>query len=163
MKANKALKRLTKIDASLSDLIDRYAASERRVKELLHDAKASVLRAKEAVSLQISTRTATKPHVRHIEQPPLQATSKPKRKLSAAGRKAIIAAMKKRWALKRAEAEKAKSAVAKKNAAKKVVAKKAAVKAAPATAARGSAPVKKAAAISTVSAPEQTVAQATAQ
>jgi hypothetical protein len=37
----------------------------------------------------------------------LPSTPKPKRKLSAAGRKAIIAATKKRWALKRAEAAKA--------------------------------------------------------
>ena len=41
-----------------------------------------------------------------------KAAPKAKRKLSAAGRKAIIAATKKRWALKRAEAAKAKPAAA---------------------------------------------------
>jgi hypothetical protein len=52
--------------------------------------------------------------------------SKPKRKLSAAGKAAIVAALKKRWAAKKAEGVKAKPAVAKKTAVKKAVAKKAA-------------------------------------
>ncbi len=38
-----------------------------------------------------------------------EAVPKPKRKLSAAGRKAIIAATKKRWELKKAEASKAQT------------------------------------------------------
>src|ERR1019366_2736993 len=54
---------------------------------------------------------------------------KPKRKLSAAGKAAIVAALKKRWAAKRAAAKKAAKAqqapAAKKAAAKKSVAKKA--------------------------------------
>jgi hypothetical protein len=46
--------------------------------------------------------------------------SKPRRKLSAAGRAAIVAAMKKRWAAKRAEAGETKSAaVARKTGRKK--------------------------------------------
>jgi hypothetical protein len=86
MKANKALKRLAKIEASLSDLIERYAASEEGVKELLHDAKASVLRAKKAVGLQKSSRTATGASVK---------ARKPKRRhLTAEGRKRISLAAK---------------------------------------------------------------------
>jgi hypothetical protein len=80
------------------------------------------------VSLQASSGTAKNPPVKH-SKPTSRATpkpSKPKRKLSAAGRKAIIAATKKRWALKRAEAEKA---APKKIARKNVAAKNAAVKA----------------------------------
>jgi hypothetical protein len=51
---------------------------------------------------------------------------KPKRKLSAAGKAAIVAALKKRWAAKRAEAAKAQQApAAKKTAAKKAAAKRA--------------------------------------
>jgi hypothetical protein len=57
MKASKALKRLTKIEASLSNLIGRYKASDGSVQGLLSDAKASVLRAKKAVSLQASPMT----------------------------------------------------------------------------------------------------------
>jgi hypothetical protein len=53
-------------------------------------------------------------------------SSKPKRKLSKAGKAAIVAALKKRWALKRAEAAKAKPA--KKTARKKGAVKKAAAK-----------------------------------
>ena len=76
-----------------------------------------------------------------------------------------MAATKKR-ALKRAEAAKPKAAVAKKSAPKAV--KKAAVKAPPAKAAKKSAPVRKsvvkmATPLETAPAPEQTVAQATAQ
>jgi hypothetical protein len=65
-------------------------------------------------------------------EPPATATPeapKPKRKLSAAGRKAIIAATKKRWRLQNAAAKAAaKKAASKKAAVRKVVAKKAAAK-----------------------------------
>jgi hypothetical protein len=64
--------------------------------------------------------------------------AKPKRKLSRAGRAAIIAATKRRWALKRAEAAKAKPAakksVSKKTPVKKTTAKKSVPKAAKNTA-----------------------------
>ena len=74
--------------------------------------------------------------VRSDSEQPLQPTSespKPKGKLSAAGRKAIVAATKRRWALKRAEAAKEKPASAKKAAPalKKTAVKKAVVKAGP--------------------------------
>jgi hypothetical protein len=166
MKATKALKRLGKIEASLSDLIERFSASDHRGQEFLQNAKASVIHARETLQ---ASRTAKKPRVKHSDEPPVKATSepaKPKRKLSATGRKAIIAATKKRWALKRAEAAKPKSAVAKKGAPSAV--KKAAVKTSPAKAAKKSAPVRKsvvktAAAQETVPAAAQTVAQTTAQ
>jgi hypothetical protein len=165
IKATKALKRLAKIETSLSDLIERYAAKEHRGQEFLQNAKASVIRARE--TLQASSRTAKNPHVKHGDEPPVKATSepsKPKRRLSAAGKAAIVAALKKRWALKRGEAAKPKSALAKKGTPKAV--KKAAVKAAPAKAAKKSAPVsvvKTATAQETAPAAAQTVAQATAQ
>ena len=72
--------------------------------------------------------------IRGESEPPAPATpAKPKRKLSKAGKAAIVAALKKRWALKRAEAAKSKPAAAKKAAPKKaavkrVVAKKVAAK-----------------------------------
>ena len=49
---------------------------------------------------------------------------KPKRRLSEAGRKAIVAATKNRWALKRAKAAKTQQAAPKEAAVKKAVAKK---------------------------------------
>ena len=70
-------------------------------------------------------------------EPPSQG---PKRKLSCAGKSAIVAATKRRWALKRAEAVKAQPAPAKKAAAKK------------------SAPVKKAPKKKTAPTPEVAVA-----
>jgi hypothetical protein len=99
MKANKALKRLAKIEASMLDVTERYSASVPHVRNLLQDAKAAVTRAKEAVSLQVSSGAAKNPPVKH-SKPPSKATpeaSKPKRKLSAAGaaRKAPGAAAKK--------------------------------------------------------------------
>jgi hypothetical protein len=60
MKANKALKRLTKIEALMADVAERYSASPPHIREVLQDAKAAVIRAKEAVSLQASSRTAKK-------------------------------------------------------------------------------------------------------
>jgi hypothetical protein len=63
-----------------------------------------------------------------------EVTPKPKRKLSEAGRRAIVAATKKRWALKRAEAVKTQQAAPKKTAVKKAVAKKTATTSTPAAA-----------------------------
>jgi hypothetical protein len=75
--------------------------------------------------------------IRGASEPPAPATPealKPKRKLSAAGRKAIQDALRRRWAQKRAEGAKAQPANAKNTARKKAAAKKAAVKALPAKA-----------------------------
>jgi hypothetical protein len=157
MKANKALKRIAKIEALMSDVTERYSASAPHIRQVLQDAKEAITQAREAVSLQASTGTAKNARVKD-SKPPSKAMpepSKPKRKLSAAGRKAIIAATKKRWALKRAEAAKAqlrtekkaaKKAARKKSASKKAATKKAAVKAPPTKAAKKRAPVKKSAA-----------------
>ena len=130
MKANKALKRLVKIEALMSDVTERYSASAPHIRELLQVAKATVTRAKEAVSLRTSSGTAKNPAVKH-STPTSKVTpepSKPKRKLSAAGRKAIVAATKKRWAAFHVakEAKKREPAVP-----KKIVRIKTAVKATP--------------------------------
>ena len=53
MKANKALKRLAKIEALISNVTQRYSASAPAVRKVLRDAKAAVARAKEAVSLRL--------------------------------------------------------------------------------------------------------------
>jgi hypothetical protein len=134
MKAKKALKRLAKIEALMSDVTERYSASAPHIREVLQDAKAAVNRAKEAVSLQASSGTAKNPPVEHSKpkSKPTPEPEKPKRKLSAAGRKAIIAATKARWARVRAESTGAtkttQPAAAKKATPKKVARKKIAVK-----------------------------------
>jgi hypothetical protein len=155
MKANKALKRLARIEGLMSNLTGRYSASAPGVRDVLQNAMAAVTRAKEAVGLEASSAASKNPPVHseaiRIASPEIP---KPKRKLSAAGRKAIIAATKKRWALKKAEA-------ARLNPPKTAAPKKAAVKKiAPARAAKKSAPgknptVKEAAAKKTVLAPAQ--------
>src|SRR5258708_669 len=63
MKANKALKRLAKIEALMSSVTERYSASAPHIREALEDAKAAITRAKEAVSLQTPSGTATKPPI----------------------------------------------------------------------------------------------------
>jgi len=128
MKANKALKRLAKIEALISDVTERYSASAPHIREVLQDAKAAVTRAKESVSLQASSGTAKNPAVKH-SAPTSRATPeppKPKRKLSAAGRKAIVAATKKRWAAFHAakQEENPEPAVPKKAKPKKTAQKK---------------------------------------
>src|SRR5258708_6829359 len=108
MKTKKVLKRIAKIEALMSEVTERSSASAPHIRELLRDAKAAVTRAKEA--MQASSGTAKKGPVKHSE-PTSRATPespKPKRKLSAAGRKAIVAATKKRWAaVRKSEARKA--------------------------------------------------------
>src|SRR5260370_39649247 len=90
MKAKKALKRLSRAETLLSSVIDQYAASEHRVRELLDAAKASIVRAKEPVAVQASPRPAKKP--------PMRADQPTRRNLTAEGRKRIALAAKKRWA-----------------------------------------------------------------
>src|ERR1035437_10108684 len=123
MTPNKILKRIAKIEAFISKVTERSSASAPHIRELLRDAKAAVTRAKKAVSLQASSGTAKNRPVKHSE-PSSKTTpelSKPKRKLSAAGRKAIVAATKKRWAAFHAakQAEKPEPAVPKKATPKK--------------------------------------------
>ena len=48
MKAKKALKRLAKIDALISDVTERYSKGGLQIREALQDAKAAFGRAKEA-------------------------------------------------------------------------------------------------------------------
>jgi len=68
MKANKALKRLAKIEALISDVMERYSSAP-HMREVLQEAKAAVTRAKEAVSLQVSSGTAKNPPVKHSRLP----------------------------------------------------------------------------------------------
>jgi hypothetical protein len=90
MKAKKALKRLTKVEALLSNVIDQYAAGKEDMRELLDSAKMSVVRAKKTVNLKAAPRAAKKP--------PAKAES-PRRRLSAEARKKLSLAAKKRWAV----------------------------------------------------------------
>ena len=55
MKANKALKRLAKIETLMSDVAERFSASAPHLREALKDLKAAVLIVKEAVKVQAST------------------------------------------------------------------------------------------------------------
>jgi hypothetical protein len=91
MKAKKAVKRLSRVETLLSNVIDQYATSEQDVKELLDSAKASVVRAKETVNSQASAAVAKKP--------PAKAKEPKRRKLTAEVRKKLSLAAKKRWAI----------------------------------------------------------------
>jgi len=55
MKAKKALKRLNKVEALLSNVIDQFPASKQELGELLNSAKAAVSRAQETINSQLST------------------------------------------------------------------------------------------------------------
>src|SRR5450631_851418 len=61
MKAKKALKRLTRAEKLLSDVLDQYSAGEKEVKELLDSAKTSVARAWESLSSKVSSTLEKKP------------------------------------------------------------------------------------------------------
>jgi hypothetical protein len=91
MKAKKAVKKLTKIEALLSDVIDQFPRRTDGLGELLDSAKAAVVRAKTTVNSQLSQGTAKK-------QPGRAETGK-QRHLTAEGRTRISLAAKKRWAV----------------------------------------------------------------
>jgi hypothetical protein len=87
MKAKKALKRLDKIETMLSNVIDRVPESKDGLGELLGSAKAAIARAKQTVHSQ--AKSAKKPASKAGAQ---------RGRLTAAGRKKISVAAKKRWA-----------------------------------------------------------------
>ena len=91
MKAKKAVKRLGKVETLLTGVIDQFAASVDGVRDLLDSAKASVVRAVEAVNQHSSTAAPKKP--------PAKAERPKRRGLSAQGRKKLSIAAKKRWAI----------------------------------------------------------------
>ena len=154
MKPNKALKRLTKIEKLIVDVTERYSKGA-HIREALQDAKAAVARAKEAVSLQASPGTPKSPPVKSSK--PSEATpepSKQKRKLSAAGRRAIQEAARRRWAQKKEPTAKKDRAPKKAiPARKKTTLKKATLITPIAKPAKNNAPFKKAAAKKTGPAP----------
>jgi hypothetical protein len=122
MKANKALKRLTKIEALLSDVSERYSSGGSHIREAIQDAMAAFARVKAAVSSQ----AAKQPRVKrkNADAKNAAAEAKPKRRLSAAGRQAIREALKRRWAQKNAAATNADPAMKAAPARKKAAAKK---------------------------------------
>jgi hypothetical protein len=83
MKVDKVLKRLVKIEESMSDVLERYSGSAPHIRAALQDAKAAVIRAKDAVSLQASSGTTSAPKKAATKEaasevPPSKATKKQK-------------------------------------------------------------------------------------
>lgn len=91
MKAKKTLKRLNKVEAFLSNVIDQCPANKRGLRELLDSAKTAVVRVRDAVNSQVVRRAGRKP--------PVKAERAQRGRLSAEGRKRISLAAKKRWML----------------------------------------------------------------
>ena len=60
MKANKTLKRLTKIEALLSDIRGRHSTKASDLRQVLQDAGAAIVRAKEIVSSQAAAKVNRK-------------------------------------------------------------------------------------------------------
>ena len=89
MKARKALKRLTKVESLLSDIIDGVANQSNGLGEVLASAKESVLRAKKELTDGADSDT---------RKPPAKATAPTSNRLTPEGRKKISLAAKKRWA-----------------------------------------------------------------
>ena len=130
MKANKALKRLSKIETLMSVVSERYSAGESHIREMLQDAKAAVARVKEAVSLQASSVKAKKP-----AKPKRKAGQGAPRRRRAHARAAVakaapatrkVAPARKKAAVKKTAVKARTAKIAKKNArvAKATVAKK---------------------------------------
>lgn len=61
MKAKKAVKKLTRVEAPLSNIVAQYAGHGHRVKELLDSAQESVIRAKATVNQQAASKDTKKP------------------------------------------------------------------------------------------------------
>ena len=87
MKTKKALKRLNKIESSLAAVIEQYSPGKPQFQELLASAKTDIAQAKAEVNPDGVAK-----------KPPAKARSAKRRGITAAGRKKISLAAKKRWA-----------------------------------------------------------------
>src|SRR6266545_3178717 len=97
MRANKAQKRLTKIEALMSGVAERYSPGAPDIREVLQNALAAVTRAGEAVSSQSSSGKPGRPSA-GLSHPASKLKRRPtraKRKLSSAGKKTTSTAAKK--------------------------------------------------------------------
>lgn len=113
MKANKALKRIAKIEALISDVTERYSKGALHVREALHDAKAAFARVQEAISSQAPSKRAKNPPAKRKKAAVKKAAAKaagataapaPVKKtgrFSSAQRKKQAERMKAFWAAKR--------------------------------------------------------------
>jgi hypothetical protein len=90
MKTKKTLKRLKKVVALLSNVIDQLPGGNDGLGDLLDSAKASVVQATKKVSAQPSNGAGK-------SKSPAKAKKAGQGRLSAAGRKRISLALKKRW------------------------------------------------------------------
>ncbi len=113
MKANKALKRLAKIEASVADLAKRFLPSAPHVRDVLQDAKAAVVRAKEAVLQtspgQAKKKTKTKKASRQAKKSAAAAKKSTSKKVE---RKASVTKGKKRTPAKKSPKKKMAKRVA---------------------------------------------------
>ena len=108
MKSNKALKRLGKIEALISDVSERYSSGASHIREALQDAMAAFARVKAAVSSQASSGTAKHPPGKPKKSAVIATVAAPakrKRTFSAAQRKQQAERMKAYWAAKKKSAK----------------------------------------------------------
>ena len=105
MKSNKALRRLAKIEAIISDVSKRYSASAAHVQAALKGAKVAFAVLKEAVSSDTSSGPVKKPLVKASGPKTTPEPAKTKRKLSPAGKRANQETVRRRGAQKRATAK----------------------------------------------------------
>ncbi len=90
MKVRKALKRLNKIEALLSDVIGGLTKNSNGTGNMLESAKETILRAKTELESKSSSSAAKKP--------PAKSEAPRARRLTPEGRRRISLAAKKRWA-----------------------------------------------------------------
>jgi hypothetical protein len=104
MKASKALKRLAKIEALISDVTERYSSGAAHIREAFHEARAAFARVKAAVSSEAATHSPAKRKKAVPKKPVAPAAPVPARKkrhFSSAQREAAAERMRLRWAAKR--------------------------------------------------------------
>jgi hypothetical protein len=93
MKVAKVLRRLSKIQALMSDVMERYVTLAPAVRKALREAMAAVTVAKEAVSLEVSSGATRNPPLKKSQTAPTSRLELPdgKRKQSATGNRKAAA------------------------------------------------------------------------
>jgi hypothetical protein len=89
MKANKALKRMAKIESLMSDVAERFSASAPHLREALKDLKAAMLSVKETVKVQASP-AAKKAEPKKAARAGKKAVAKKRAPLRKAAKKAAL-------------------------------------------------------------------------
>jgi hypothetical protein len=95
MKAKKALKRLNRVEALLTEVLDQYTAGEKDVRAALDSAKTSIASAWESVNRAVAAKPKSRVKAKAKAKPVKSQNARQPKRAAKAKRKPVVAAKRK--------------------------------------------------------------------